>query len=224
MSETVQKIKAFFCKRSTRSFLLFLAATVALFFLFVAIVNLAVIGRSAERIYSVDECAALDGEYDCILILGAGVRADGSPTPMLYDRLKTGFLAYDNRVAQTVFLSGDSEADDYRETDAMKKFLTDEGVPEERIVCDGYGLSTYESLWRIKNVYGFDNILIITQEYHLYRALYIAEKLGIEAEGVNASLRGYGKQALYDIRESFARVKDVFFSQSNPTPKYTEKW
>jgi vancomycin permeability regulator SanA len=98
------------------------------------------------------------------------------------------------------------------------------GVAEESIICDGYGLSTYESIWRAKNVYGYKRILIISQKYHLYRAIYIAQELGLEAYGLDAALQGYAKQPIYNLREYLARIKDMIYAELCPTPQYTQRW
>ena len=132
--------------------LIFMSFIVALVFLFVLIVNLNIVAITNDNIYSVDELIKLDKDFDCILILGAGVRQDGSPTPMLRDRLIVGYNAYKHLGSVPIFLSGDSEKSDYCETLTMKKFLLEKGVDDTMIISDGYGLSTYESIWRAKNV------------------------------------------------------------------------
>jgi vancomycin permeability regulator SanA len=106
-------------------------------------------------------------------------------------------------------MSGDHTGD-YNEVGVMKALAVELGVPSEDVFLDHEGYSTYESLYRAKQVFGAKRILIITQEYHLYRALYIARELGLEAEGISADLRPYRKQASYDIREHLARFKDFF--------------
>ena len=106
----------------------------------------------------------------------------------------------------------------------MKQFLIDKGISEDNIISDGYGLSTYESIWRAKNVYGYNKILIISQKYHLHRAIYIAQKLGITAYGVDGALTSYGKQPIYSFREYLARIKDMLYSEIKPLPKYAEVW
>ena len=107
-------------------------------------------------------------------------------------------------------MSGDDSGIYYNEPAAMKKYAMDQGVPESHILLDGQGFSTYESITRALDVYGFDNIVVITQEYHLYRALHIADRCGIDAVGVSADLRPYSGQILRDAREVLARVKDFF--------------
>ena len=143
---------------------------------------------------------------------------------MLYDRLCVGYKAFEEEKSNLILISGDSEYDHYTETVTMERVLKEMGIYDVQILSDGYGLSTYESLWRAKNVYGFDKVLIVTQKYHLHRAIYISEKLGIDAYGIDAALRGYGKQPIYSFREYFARIKDMIFSEIKPLPTYTEKW
>lgn len=213
-----------FDKKFFKQSLIFIAFVVALVFLFILTVNLNIVANTNDNIYSVSETIKLSDDFDCILILGAGVKANGTPTDMLRDRLLAGFEGYKQLKTVPVFLSGDSENSDYQETVAMKKFLLDKEISEEDIICDGYGLSTYESIWRAKNVYGYNKILIVSQKYHLYRAIYIANELGMTAYGIDGALTTYGKQPLYSLREYLARLKDVFYTEMRYNPKYIEKW
>lgn len=226
MRNILEKLKRAFTKNKKPIFklLVFIGYVVALIFFFVFFVNINVVYNVENNIYSVDEIESLTSDYDCILILGAGVKSDGNPSPMLRDRLITGYEAYNHINSIPLFLTGDSEDSDYCETVTMKNVLLEKGVSEESIICDGYGLSTYESIWRAKNVYGYDKILIVSQEYHLYRAIYIANKMGLEADGLDASLTTYGKQPYYTFREYFARIKDVLYSELMPEPKYIARW
>jgi vancomycin permeability regulator SanA len=204
--------------------LIFIIFIVALIFLFVLIVNVNIIANTNDNIYSVEELIKITDDFDCILILGAGVKSNGTPTDMLRDRLIAGLESYNQLESVTLFLSGDSENSDYQETFAMSKFLLEKGILEKDIICDGYGLSTYESIWRAKNVYGYNKILIVSQKYHLHRGIYIAKELGMTAYGVDAALTTYGKQPIYSLREYLARLKDMLYSEMLPSPKYTEKW
>jgi len=111
-------------------------------------------------------------------------------------------------------MSGD-RSEGYDEVGAMEREAERLGVPVEKILLDPAGYSTYESMTNFLKEYKGQRVLIVTQKYHLYRALYIAEKLGIEAYGISADLRTYGKQLKYDLREILARVKDVLWVQYN---------
>lgn len=217
-------MRNFFNKKSVIQSLLFIAYIFALVFLFVLAVNINIVANTNDNIYSVNESIKLSDDFDCILILGAGVKANGTPTDMLRDRLLAGLESYKELDGVPIFLSGDSEKSDYQETVAMEEFLLDKGVSETDIICDGYGLSTYESIWRAKNVYGFNKILIVSQKYHLYRAIYIANELEMTAYGIDGALTTYGKQPIYTFREYLARIKDVIYSEIKPKPKYLEKW
>lgn len=187
--------------------------------LFVLAVNLLVWSTVKNRIVDVDN-AIMDEEFDCILILGAGVRADGTPSSMLEDRLEIGIELYFAGASDRILMSGDHMQRDYDEVTVMKRHATDAGVPGKVIFLDHAGLSTYESIWRAKEIYGVDKVLIVTQEYHLYRALYTAKVLGMEAYGVSSDLRPYSKQTFREARELVARVKDFVFAHVKPEPTY----
>lgn len=150
-----------------------------------------------------------DEKADCILILGAGVK-DGKPKPMLRDRLLTGIELYKSGAAKKIIMSGDHGRADYDEVNVMRAFALEQGVRAEDIFLDHAGFSTYDSVYRAKNIFGAENIIIVSQKYHLYRALYIAKKLDVKAAGVSANLNTYGGQLKRDIREIIARDKDFF--------------
>lgn len=150
-----------------------------------------------------------DEKADCILILGAGVR-DDKPKPMLRDRLLTGIELYKSGAAEKIIMSGDHGRADYDEVNVMRAFALEQGVRAEDIFLDHAGFSTYDSVYRAKNIFGAENIIIVSQKYHLYRALYISEKLDVKAAGVSANLNTYGGQLKRDIREIIARDKDFF--------------
>lgn len=150
-----------------------------------------------------------DEKADCILILGAGVK-DDKPKPMLRDRLLTGIELYKSGAAKKIIMSGDHGRADYDEVNVMRAFALEQGVRAEDIFLDHAGFSTYDSVYRAKNIFGAENIIIVSQKYHLYRALYISEKLDVKAAGVSADLNTYGGQLKRDIREIIARDKDFF--------------
>ena len=150
-----------------------------------------------------------DEKADCILILGAGVK-DDKPKPMLRDRLLTGIELYKSGAAEKIIMSGDHGRADYDEVNVMRTFALEQGVRAEDIFLDHAGFSTYDSVYRAKNIFGAENIIIVSQKYHLYRALYIAKKLDVKAVGVSANLNTYGGQLKRDIREIIARDKDFF--------------
>ena len=159
------------------------------------------------------------GDYDCILVLGAGIR-QGRPSDMLADRLDVAIELYKNGVAKKILVSGDHGQVDYDEVNVMKNYCIENGVPSEDVFMDHAGFSTYESVYRAKEIFGVSKMVICTQEYHLYRALYIAEAFDIEAVGVNCTLRNYVNQFVRESREVAARCKDVFTSLFKPQPTF----
>lgn len=180
--------------------------------------DIIVVSSAKDRIITADEAAELENT-DCVLILGAGVR-DGNPTPMLRDRLITGISLYKSGAAPKIIMSGDHGREDYDEVNVMKSYAVENGVPDSDVFMDHAGFSTYDSVYRAKAVFEADSIIIVTQKYHLYRALYIAERLGVNAVGVSADLDDYSGQLKRDLREIAARDKDFFSCLFKPEPKY----
>lgn len=181
-------------------------------------VNFYVILINKDRIITVEEAEQLD-DIDCILVLGSGV-LDNKPRPMLEDRILTGIELYNNNVSKKIIMSGDHMQDDYDEVNVMKTYAINEGVPSSDIFMDHAGISTYDSLYRAKEIFEVEKIVIVTQEYHLYRALYIAKNLGIEAYGVSSNLRDYPGQFKREVREILARDKDFVKAIFKPNSTY----
>ncbi len=178
-------------------------------------VNQYVISTSKEGI--IEESLAYDLEdVDCILVLGAYVK-NGSPSPMLEDRLKTGITLYQNGAAPKIIVSGDHGRANYDEVNTMKNYMIGDDIPSEDIFMDHAGFSTYDSIYRAKEVFGVKKMIIVTQEYHLYRSLYIARSLGVEAYGVRAIPTKYKGQLKREVREILARDKDVVKCIFKPT-------
>ena len=159
-------------------------------------------------------------DVDCILGLGAGVRDNGKPTDMLADRVTVGVRAYKTGVSDRLLMSGDHGRKDYDEVNVMKNFAAERGIPKDDIFCDHAGFSTYESMYRAADIFGAKKIVIVTQSYHLYRAIYDARKLGIEAYGISADERNYRGQKYMDAREVLARAKDFIWCIVKPEPTY----
>lgn len=147
-------------------------------------------------------------EPECIMVLGASVHPDGTPSPMLEDRLETGIELYNRGVAPKLLLTGDNGQIEYNEVEAMKNYAVNAGVPEEDIFLDHAGFSTYDSVYRASYVFGVESMVAVTQEYHLYRTLHGCKKMGIEAVGTGADQEVYAGQEYREIREVLARVKD----------------
>lgn len=187
--------------------------------LIVLITNLIVYFSVKSSIKSEDEASELNA--DCIIVLGAGVRDDGSPTWMLEDRIIVGTNLHKSSAAPKIIMSGDHGRIEYDEVNTMKSYACETGISSEDIFMDHAGFSTYETMYRAKEIFGAKKVIIATQEYHLYRALYDAEKLGLEAYGVSADLRDYSNMQYYrEVREWFARTKDFFKLIAKPKPTY----
>jgi len=186
---------------------------------FVLILNGIIKSVGEGNIAKPNEVDGIEG-VDCILVLGAGVREDGSPSHMLEDRLLQGIELYNNGVAPKIIMSGDHGSEEYDEVNVMKGFAVSKGVPSEDIFMDHAGFSTYESLYRAKHIFGCKKIVIVTQKYHLYRALYIAESLGIEAYGIPSDPRTYVGATYREFREIIARCKDFFYCILDIKPTY----
>lgn len=181
-------------------------------------INFYVVGIAKNKMIKDNDYSLLK-DVDCILILGAGIWGD-KPSPMLQDRLDEGVKLYKEGIASKIIMSGDHGREEYDEVNIMKEYAINKGVPSEDIFMDHAGFSTYESIYRAKEIFDADNIVIVTQEYHLYRALYIAEKLDINAYGVNSDSRKYSGQTFRELREILARNKDFINCIIKPKPTY----
>lgn len=173
-------------------------------------ISLSIKARTSPMIMSENETTQVQG-IDYIIILGAGLRSDGTPSDMLADRLTVGISLLKLHPEAKLLLTGDNSGIYYNEVASMKKYALSHGVEEYKIVEDGCGYSTYESIFRSSEQFNAKKVIVVTQEYHLYRALYVAEQWGIDAIGVSSNLRSYSKQGYRDVREHAARVKDFFY-------------
>lgn len=183
--------------------------------------------KTENKIYTFDEFGKkLESspeqfaDVDCILILGASVKPDGVPSNMLYDRIITGSKVYLIGASDKIIMSGDHGGEFYNEVGTMKKYAMMEGVPEDDIFMDHAGFSTYESIYRAKEIFGVNKMIIVTQDYHLHRAIYIANQFGIEAYGISSDIQHYYGQFKRDVREVLARDKDFIFCMLKPQPTY----
>lgn len=178
-----------------------------------------VLQSTASRILTDEKAAALQ-DVECILVLGCAVRADGTPSPMLAERLQKGVELYENGAAPKLLMSGDNGQVEYNEVVTMGNYALEKGVPSQDIFLDYAGFSTYESMYRAKEIFQAKKILIVTQKYHLHRALYIAQAMGLDAYGVSCDTQVYAGQTNRDVREILARNKDFLTSIFKPKPTY----
>lgn len=181
-------------------------------------INFFVIAKTKNKILTEEQAKELE-DVDCILVLGAGIWGE-NPSPMLEDRLLQGIELYKNGVSHKTIMSGDHGKENYDEVNVMKRFAIERDVKSEDIFMDHAGFSTYDSMYRAKDVFEAKKIIIVTQKYHMYRALYVAEQLGLEAYGVNSDPRTYAGQTMRDLREVLARDKDWFKCIIKPEPTY----
>ncbi len=172
-----------------------------------------------DYILTEDQAAQLT-DMDCILVLGCKVGSDGTLSHMLEDRLRQGVALYELGAAPKLLMSGDHGTETYDEVDAMKRYAVAAGIASQDVFMDHAGFSTYESVYRAKEVFEVRRVIIVTQEYHLYRALMVAREMGLEAYGVAVNYRTYVGQTSRDIREILARVKDFGMTIFWPEPTY----
>lgn len=216
LNKTVKSIAKAKIHRSRLCMFLFTLAAAAMITLMG--INIYVKSSVKDQLLSSQQAADLS-DVDCIIVLGCLVYADGTPCSMLRDRLTRGIELYQLDAAPKLLMSGDHGQDSYDEVNAMKQFALDEDVPSEDVFMDHAGFSTYETMYRAKEIFGAEKVLIVTQEYHLYRAVFIAEQLGMEAYGVSSDYNCYAGQTMRDVREVLARCKDfaLCFLQPEPT-------
>ena len=178
---------------------------------------------SSRYFLTVDQAAKEN--FDCVLVLGAGVWGDG-PSHLLEERLNKGIEVYNTGCTNRILMTGDHGRVEYDEVNVMKNFAIGKGAVAEEVFMDHAGFSTYESMYRARDIFEVKKVVIVTQKYHLYRAVYNARKLGLDAYGVPADgqynfslpVRTYN-----NFRESLARCKDFIWCIFKPEPTYLGK-
>ena len=140
------------------------------------------------------------------LVFGAGLKAKGQPGAVLEDRIKTAIKLFQEGKVGKFIMSGYVSDDGHDEVTAMKNFALQSGMPEDSILIDDQGLNTLQSCQNIKNKFNLTRIVLITQKYHLSRALYLCNESGISSVGVASENRGYSKQIIYTLREYMASI------------------
>ncbi len=186
----------------------FLASVILLLCIVTSVNRIVVQTARQTNIYSYDEIKSVDGKYDCIVVFGAGIINNSRPTDMLADRLRGAIELYRAGAADIIVLSGDCSGEEYDEVSVMENECLKEGIPQSAIIRDDKGFSTYETVYNTVNELGYKNIILVTQEYHLYRAMYCADRMNANADGFASDYRSYRLQTKYDIREYAARIKD----------------
>jgi SanA protein len=172
---------------------------------------------SASRVYGLNDAPS----ERAAIVFGAGLTRSGYPTRVLRDRVQTAAALYRTGKVERLLMTGDNQVVEYNEPEAMKQYAMTLGVPEDAIVLDYAGRRTYDSCYRAKAIFGLDKALLVTQSFHLPRALFICRSLGLEAYGVRAENWRYWPitNLIWNVREQFATVgalMDVYVSRPRP--------
>jgi len=169
----------------------------------VLVINFSVQKGSENLIYDADNVP----QKEVALVLGARVYEDGRMSDMFQDRVDVAIGLYNSGKVEKILVSGDHGQENYDEVNAAKNYILQQGIPGEDVFLDHAGFDTYDSMYRARDIFQVGSMIVVTQEYHLPRALYIAEKLGVDVVGVRADLHTYGGESYRNFREEFAVVK-----------------
>jgi SanA protein len=200
--------------RKTAMILAVLAAGV---FLVAVIADICVAISGMRNIY-----AGIDGlpQAQAVLVPGAAVYRGGQMSAVFFDRAAVALEVYRAGKVKKILVSGDHSRGNYDEVNIAKKFFLDNGVPGEDVFVDYAGFDTYSSVYRAKEIFQVQSLIISTQEFHLPRALYLARQIGIKADGIKADLRNYDLGFYNVLRENAARTKAFWDVASNAVPKF----
>ncbi|HHW93492.1 MAG TPA: DUF218 domain-containing protein [Clostridiaceae bacterium] len=171
--------------------------------------------KGNARTFNVED---LPRNVDCIIVLGAQILGNRRPSPMLQDRLDGAVELYRAGVSDRIIVTGDHREDNYNEPLVMYKYLLAQGIPDEAIFMDHFGLDTYDSMYRAVHVFQVKTAVIATQRFHLQRALYIGDKLGLDCFGYATNPRSYSSTPYMLVREIGARLKALYETNSDAPP------
>jgi SanA protein len=206
-------------KKTIVKLVIILSLVLVLFAAVFLIINAVVISAAAPYVFGIEDIDSID-KADCVIVPGALVYGDDRLSMVLRDRVDYAISLYNAGKAGKLLFSGDHGRTNYDEVNAMMDYAIKKGVPKEDIFLDHAGFSTYESMYRARDVFQVKSCIIVTQKFHVSRAVYIARALGLDAVGVNSDPRAYSNATRDAIRESLARVKDFFSVILLPEPKY----
>ncbi len=185
-------------------------------------VNFYVKISAGKRISTMDKL--LEGlpeeKADAVLVLGAKVKENGEMSAMLKERVDYGIEIYRLGLAKKILMSGDHGREEYDEVNTMKNYAMEQGVPSEDIFMDHAGFSTYESMYRAKEIFQVEHMIVVTQKYHLYRAIYDARAFSMKVTGVACDQAVYHGDTYRKMREVLARVKDFGYTILKPEPTF----
>ncbi|MBN1963626.1 MAG: YdcF family protein [Anaerolineae bacterium] len=193
---------------------LLLLIAIALIVLIPLLLRELVANRYTPRIYT-DEADVSDGRV--AIVFGAAVR-NGYPSTMLRDRLDAAIQLFRDGRVDHLLMSGDGRESSYDEPEVMARYAVANGVPEAAITLDRLGLRTYDTCYRARDVYHARQVVLVTQEYHLPRALFTCELLGLDAVGFSADQRTYRNATWYDFRELLALPVAAWDVLMRPVP------
>ncbi len=182
-------------------------ATALFFVIFLAIyifINLLIFVQARDYMYS--NADLIPASYTA-LVPGASVFSSGKPSAVLADRLDKAIELWEHKKIKRFLLSGDHAKLHYDEVNNMKAYLVERGIPDSVIFTDHAGFDTYNSMVRAKDIFGVDSLIVVTQEFHLRRAIYIARHKGLVVNGYRADKRRYTSMPYLLFRESFANIK-----------------
>jgi len=183
--------------------------------------NVGLSAAYADRIYAASDVLPGDDRPRIAIVFGAGLTRSGEPTAVLYDRVAVAAELYQRGLVNKLLLSGDNRFENYNEPEAMRRTAMQLGVPDKDLVLDYAGRRTYDSCYRAREIFGVNRAILVSQAFHLERALYLCDAQGIESIGVKADRRNYagGAQTWWLVREALATVGAwIDVNVTRPTP------
>lgn len=190
-----------------------------LFWVCIAGAAVLIIPRLFTEVYSLNKLFKVNTvpQGKVAIVFGAGLQRDGSPSPVLRDRVETAVQLYQSGKVEKLLMSGDNRFLDYNEPGAMRAYALSLGVPEEDIVLDYAGRRTFDTCYRAKNIFGLDEAILVTQKYHITRALFTCNGVGVKSVGVPSDVRTYRKlsRLIWNVREmpaTLVALWDVWIS------------
>ncbi len=193
---------------------MFIAGLIAVFTLIVALII-----QVFTSYYIYNYQGNIPSDYRVAVVFGAKVQANGQPTRFLKDRLDAAIRLYKEDQVDVILLSGEKLHENFNEIDVMEKYLLDRGVKIEDTYLDGAGLDTYSTIYRTKNIYQFDKVILISQSYHLKRALFLGKVFGLDCIGYNADSGPYKTEGKQSFREILANIKALLDNGNERAPE-----
>jgi len=186
--------------------------------LFILLISRLITGLYARgRVYTASEVPT----RRVAIVFGAGLWRNGAPTPVLIDRVTQAANLYFAGKVEKLLMSGDNRFVNYNEPEAMRQLALSLGVPSDAIVRDYAGRRTYDTCYRAKAIFGVTQAILVTQAFHMPRAIYLCDKLGVDSVGVNADLRVYRKSSVlyWNMRELLATTAALWDANiGHPVP------